>query len=196
MPLSDPGRAPSPIFVIWSVVSLERLAEVERIGRKWDGGHHSVPSFFSRFCSFRPGSQQAWKSSGELTYGLNHRQSLQTSKLVHLGCLPYGQSCLNSFLENAIISKLIFIAILASRGFIQELKQLPGEDVNWGSESVPQLQCPYHHPLIRGDKGIWEPTDWEFSALLEKYPMFGFKTKISTYQQLGKLLTSLSISSF
>lgn len=45
MPLSDPGRAPSPIFVIWSVVSLERLAEVERIGRKWDGGHHSVPSF-------------------------------------------------------------------------------------------------------------------------------------------------------
>lgn len=32
--LSDPGRAPSPIFVIWSVVSLERLAEVERIGRK------------------------------------------------------------------------------------------------------------------------------------------------------------------
>lgn len=52
---------------------------------------------------------------------------------------------------------------------------------------MPQLQCPYHHPLIRGDKGIWEPTDWEFSALLEKYPMFGFKTKISTYQQLGKL---------
>ena len=88
MPLSDPGRAPSSTLcdmVSGFLGKACRGGEDRREVRRWWPPLCSI-FLAGRFYSFRPWSQQAWKSSWELTYGLNHRQSLQTSKLVHLGC--------------------------------------------------------------------------------------------------------------